>query len=113
MRWLVPVMLLTAVSTSSSQNAPYTLTTEQCRADQKVWSSKLNRDPAAPNVSYDEMTGWNFEMFRCEKVNADLRQSYLNTESAIALAQGRRLFDFISRHHLMRQFSAEDKQGKQ
>lgn len=100
-RWALVVLLL-SLSVGSSRAVADLLTTVRCRADQKAWFPKLNRDPAAANVSYDELNGWNSEMVNCEKVDSDFRQAYVDTEHLVILTQSRRLFDFVNRHHLMR-----------
>jgi hypothetical protein len=92
------------------QHAP---TVEQCRADQRLWFSRLEDLPAIKSVSYKELGNWLVEMGDCEHVNPENQVSVLQHNKAEINAQRvMRLEHFLDRHHLYDQFLAEDAQGK-
>jgi hypothetical protein len=105
----VPLQLIHA------QEVKHAPTVEQCRADQRLWLSKM----AEPNgkgtadVSYKEVKGWVGEMVYCsKKVDPAFGFEYLNAQSEAEATSALRLENFLFRHNLLRQFLAEDAQGK-
>jgi hypothetical protein len=82
--WLL-VLVLVSVSTVGSQEVKHAPTVEQCRADQRLWLSKLESSVADPvaNVSFKELSGWQHEMFECQSVDPEFHNRYYNTHSEI------------------------------
>lgn len=95
----------------NAQEVKHAPTVEQCRADQRLWLSKLE-EPALANVGYYELNGWVMEMSDCETVDPDFSLRYLNTQSETQSEKLDRVADFLRRHNLWDQFIAEDAQGK-
>jgi hypothetical protein len=94
-------------------------TVDQCRADQKLWFSKLDpgadivgtaADPLA-NVSFRELNGWLQEMIDCHIVDPEFSVEYNNNAGEIAGEKFSRVEHFLQRHHLYGQFRVEDVQG--
>jgi hypothetical protein len=95
---------------AQAEHAP---TVTQCRADQRLWFSKLgtpdNLDVA--NVSFTELDDWRLEMGACFVVDPDLRPQYANTISEIYHTMFNRAEDFLARHDLFDEFITEDEKG--
>jgi hypothetical protein len=111
--WLL-VLVLVSFNSLGSQEVKHAPTVEQCRADQKLWLSKLEEpnDAGTSNVSFNELSAWGTEMGDCATVDPSLSSRYRNTETEAAYGRLTRLENFISRHKLIDQFIAEDLQGK-
>ena len=113
MLFAVFLVFVTAISSQELKHAP---TTEQCRADQRLWLSKLEQvnppDPVA-RVGYAELMAWEREMLDCRHVDPERRDLYHNTAAEIDAERADRLATFLFRHGLMDQFYAEEAQGKQ
>jgi hypothetical protein len=113
--WLLLLMVvpLQLVHAQEVKHAP---TAEQCRADQKLWRSKLDQAPipsGVKDVSFMELVNWYTEMKDCISVDPDHRTDYLVTLTSIDSTQMTRIVNFLDRHHLTwNQFLAEDAQGK-
>jgi hypothetical protein len=91
------------------QDAP---TVEQCRADQKLWSSKMEpNDAGVNNVTIDELANWKREMFGCMNTYPESLRLYAFTIDQVTLVQYKRVSSFLVRHNLVGQFIAEDAQG--
>lgn len=88
----------------------YAPTVEQCRADQKLWLSKVEDNADA--VSWKYMDNWFHEMQECMTVDPENKPKYYNTQSEITSFQFVRLWHFLARHNLKDQFLAEDAQGE-
>ena len=58
--------LLGASESLSLQEVKHAPTVEQCRADQRLWLSKLGTNVPAPNT---ELDNWLIEMGYCKKVD--------------------------------------------
>ena len=94
------------------QHAP---TVEQCRADQKLWISKLEQEPVGAgvaNVSFNELNAWTLEMRDCQTVDPEFRWQYYSTQGEARIYQLARVGYFLDRHNLHGQFIAEDAQGQ-
>jgi hypothetical protein len=113
-RFRLLVLVLVSVSTGGSQEVKHAPTVEQCRADQRLWLSKLEQTgtDGTADVGYKELFGWAKEMSECEKVDPELHNRYYNTLGEASSEQIIRLENFLDRHHLWDQFYAEDAQGK-
>jgi hypothetical protein len=112
--WLL-VFILVSVTMVGSQNVKHAPTAEQCRADQRLWLSKLEQvgvpDPI-DYISFQELTEWLGEMGECKHVDPNHRNQYYNTEAEIESVRVIRLQTFLLLHGLMDKFYAEDAQGK-
>ena|SRR5437868_15431799 len=106
---LFTTLLVSLVGAQEIKHAPRI---EQCRADQKLWMSKLEGDNGLKNVSFRELRGWNSVISDCENVDTELHDRYYRTASEITAAMALRLSDFIGRHSLWEKFDIEDEQGK-
>jgi hypothetical protein len=111
--WLI-LMLLAPVQLIHAQEVHHAPTVEQCRADQKLWGSRLlvPNHAGVAHVSYDELEGWIVQMLTCHVVDPAFQRRYDDTNSEIDSEQKSRLLNFIFRHNLLGQFIAEDAQGK-
>src|SRR5215831_1922665 len=106
---LLAVISFQSVHSQEVQHAP---TVEQCRADQRLWFSRLEDEGSVKDVGYKELRSWGIEMGDCERVDPDFYIRYSNTGAEIAYAILMRLEHFLYRHNLRYQFYAEDAQGK-
>jgi hypothetical protein len=70
--------MVTPLQLVHSQEVQHAPTVEQCRADQRLWLSKLE-GPDGTNVTFRELRGWILEMFDCERVDPEFRVRYYNT----------------------------------
>jgi hypothetical protein len=111
--WLL-VLVLVSFNLLGSQEVQHAPTVELCRADQKLWLSKLEEpgNTSLANVTFYELNGWSKEMSDCEKVDPEFHFRYYNTLGEANSEQVLRLTDFLRRHNLWDQFIAEDLQGK-
>jgi hypothetical protein len=107
------VLLLSLTSLFAQDHAP---TVEQCRADQRLWSSVLRDEHAfadavsgLPVQALKQRSG---EMRDCFAVDSENSHDYFVVVSAYATELSGRYRNFISRHSLMAQFLAEDAAGK-
>jgi hypothetical protein len=110
--WLLLAIAVPLQSINAQvQHAP---TVEQCRANQKLWLSKLVEPGTTglAKVTFDELDGWFLAMDECQKVDPELTWRYYNTKGEATNEQLFRLMHFLDRHNLRDQFIAEDKQGK-
>jgi len=104
------LMLAFLVGTSLAQEVKHAPTVEQCRADQKLWLSKVE-DPSASESSR-VLDGWGTEMIECLTVDPTFENRYYNTAAEIHSEQLSRVVNFLSRHNLYTQFLHEDQAGK-
>jgi hypothetical protein len=96
-----------------AQEVKHAPTVEECRADQKLWWAKLEREiPGIASVSFDELDGWDNQMIGCAKGDPEFETRYCNTRSEICGEMQLRLVRFLARHNLYGPFKAEDEQGK-
>jgi hypothetical protein len=111
--WLL-VLVLVSFNSLGSQEVRHAPTVEQCRADQKLWLSKLEEpgSTSLANVTFNELNGWGKEMSDCGKVDPEFHFRYYNTDGEATNEQVLRLEHFLDRHNLFDQFIAEDAQGK-
>jgi hypothetical protein len=112
--WLLILSVL-SVSIVGSQEVKHAPTVAQCRADQRMWLSKLGQTGASDpivDVSYKEMFDWERELMDCKRVDHPNNNGYFITAAAIDAERASRLASFLYRHGLMDQFYAEDAQGK-
>ena len=102
------------------QHAP---TVEQCRADQKLWFSRISddakaeeaeglREPVAHSISFQQLTFLTLEMHDCARIDPEFKKEYYQTSGDAAVTADNRLVHFLYRHNLNQQFLAEDAQGK-
>ena len=111
--WLLLVMvtpLQLIHSQEHSQEVKTRPTVEQCQADQKLWSSKLEEVP--DSVRYSELNDWANTMLDCMKVDPSLQFQYLNLVAEARAEINHRLELFLTRHQLYDKFLDADKQGK-
>lgn len=88
-------------------------TGDQCRADQKLWSSKVEpNDAGVNNVTYEELGSWKREMFDCMNAHPESLRLYAFTIDQVTLVQFNRVSRFLVRHNLAGQFLDEDAQGQ-
>jgi hypothetical protein len=108
------VLALIPFNPIAAQEVQHAPTVDQCRADQRLWLSKLEvpKGAGVANVSYKELDGWFQEMYGCESVDPQHKIQYFNTWSETTIKQQMRLEDYLNRHRLYDQFVAEDAQGK-
>jgi len=112
--WLCLLVGLVAIASAGrAQEVNHALTVEQCRADQKLWFSKLE-DPndGTKHVTWAELRGWVYEMLDCFHVDPPLQWQYANTMGETNAEMTNRLQIFVLRHNLWNQFLAEDAQDK-
>jgi hypothetical protein len=111
---LTALVGLPAVHAQQVHHAP---TVEQCRADQRLWLSKLEdlgRGRAGvATVGYRELDqDWSNQMIECMTVDSENNSRYYNTYGETSAEELLRLENFLRRHNLFDQFLAEDAQGK-
>ena len=105
-----------------SQEVPHAPTVEQCRADQKLWFSKLSddakaeeaeglREPVAHSVSFQQLSFLSLEMHDCARIDPESKDLYYKTSDDAVVTANNRLVHFLHRHNLLSQFLAEDTQG--
>ncbi|MGA2370494.1 MAG: hypothetical protein ABSG11_07480 [Candidatus Korobacteraceae bacterium] len=90
-------------------------TVEQCRADQRLWSSVHDTQDykdAMSRLSAQTLKQRSDEMSDCFAVDSENSHDYFAVVAACGMEMGRRYRHFIERHHLMAQFLAEDAAGK-
>ncbi len=92
-------------------------TVEQCRADQRLWSSVHDTQDykdAMSRLSAQTLKQRSDEMSDCFAVDSENSHDYFAVVAAcgMEMEMGRRYRHFIDRHHLMAQFLAEDAAGK-
>ena len=112
--WLL-LLMVTPLQLVHAQEVHYAPTVEQCRADQRLWLSKLEtKSGTAPltDLIYPELITWSEEMNNCIAVDPDNQIQYYNTLGETTSEEQNRFFDFIVRQNLYDQFRAEDAQGK-
>jgi hypothetical protein len=75
---LLRVLPYQSIQAQEVHHAP---TVEPCRADQKVWLSKLNEphDAGTANVNFPELFGWMREMLDCAEVDPPPHDRYAIT----------------------------------
>lgn len=104
----VAVLFLIAVS-SAQDHAP---TVEQCRADKNLWWDQFDTREAVSKLSAKKINKRSDEMRDCAVVDEENQHSYLQLAGMFQMEYELRLLDFVTRHHLMAQFVAEDADGK-
>lgn len=106
------LFLFLAVSSLAQDHAP---TVEQCRADQRLWSSVHDEyalKDAVSKLSVQTLKQRSHQMNDCFAVDSENGRDYFGLVAAYGLELGRRYKNFIDRHNLMAQFLAEDAAGK-
>jgi len=107
------LLLLSLVTSLCGQDhAP---TVEQCRADQRLWSSVHDTQDykdAMSRLSVQTLKLRSDEMSDCFAVDSVNAHDYFEVVAACGMEMGRRYRHFIDRHHLMAQFLSEDAAGK-
>src|SRR5215472_8064643 len=107
--WLV-LLLVIPYQSIFAQEVKTHPTVEQCQADQKLWSSKLEEAPDSPR--YSELNDWANTMLDCMKVDPSLQFQYLNVVAEARAEINHRFELFLTRHQLYNKFLDADKQGK-
>jgi hypothetical protein len=107
--WLAAV-LMTPLQLIHAQEVHHAPTVEQCRADQRLWQSKLQEHDLA-NVGYKELDSWFDELVACRPVDPNNEKRYFDTAFSVIGQQFGRHLHFLYRHNLYGQFLAEDAQG--
>lgn len=108
------VCLLSLMTSLSGQDhAP---TVEQCRADQRLWSSAMQDDATFAKVvsklSAEILAQRMSQMRDCFAVDGENSRDYFVVNAGYGTELGTRYKDFIARHRLMTQFVTEDAVGK-
>lgn len=101
-------VLLFVAPAFAQDHAP---TTEQCRADQRLWHSEFQKDPAAVTLEYDTLLRRAHEMYDCAKVDPEHQGVYGNTGDGASMAIGIRINHFMTRHSQWDKFFEEDAAG--
>jgi hypothetical protein len=107
----------------STQEVTHASKLEQCRADQKLWFSKISddakaeeaeglREPVAHSLSFQQLNFSILEMHDCARIDPESSDLYYKTSDGAAVTANNRLVHFLDRHNLLSQFLAEDAQGK-
>lgn len=81
---LAGLCLCSLILKAQVQEVHHAPTVEQCRADRRLWQSKVEESDVVRYVSYTELYFWLFEMHECKKVDSGRDLSYYNTASEIA-----------------------------
>jgi hypothetical protein len=98
-------------------------TVEHCRAEQKLWFSKISddakaeeaeglREPVATSISFQQLNFLTLQMHDCARIDPESKKVYYMTSDAALGTANNRLVHFLDRHNLLNQFLAEDAQGK-
>ena len=116
--------VLVSISFNSlwAQEVNHGLTVERCRADQKVWFSKMSddakaeeaeglREPVAHSISFQQLTFLTLGMHDCARIDPEFKKEYYQTSGDAVVAANNRLVNFLYRHNLLNQFLAEDADG--
>jgi len=80
--WRLLAMIAAPPQLIHSREVKHAPTIEQCRADQKLWLSKIEETDYLP-VSFRELQGWATEMEDCVKVDPDFRTASRHTECEV------------------------------
>jgi hypothetical protein len=101
------VVLLAASLTGQVEHAP---TVAQCRADQRLWRSQLDKD--ASSLKYAALRTMAEEMIACDTVDPPNHQDYYDAATIASTNIVIRMSAFMQRHQLWHEFLAEDAAGK-
>src|SRR5271156_6720036 len=93
-----------------AQGVEHAPTVEQCRADARLWSHKLSRQPV--DAAMATVNVWLKEMSECRDVDQPYESDYLGVLIQIEADEARRFIHFIKRAGLANRFEAEDAAGK-
>ena len=107
--WLIlsAAGILTVSMCGQVEHAP---TVAQCQADQRLWSSQIER--SASTLTFDVLKSRGREMIECYDVDPANAKDYYTTASSATAVTAARLSKFIQRHQLWDKFIAEDAAGK-
>jgi hypothetical protein len=103
------LLLFLPAPSFSQDHAP---TVEQCRADQRLWSSVVHDKDAVSKLSAQTLTKRSEEIQDCFAVDPENSNDYFYLMVGYGVALSVRYKDFIQRHNLTAQFLAEDAAGK-
>ena len=120
--WLL-VVVFVSFNSLWSQEVKHAPTVEQCRADQKLWLSKISddakaeeaeglREPVAASISFQQLNFCSLEMHDCARIDPEFKKEYYQTSGDATVTANNRLVHFLYRHNLNQLFLAEDAQGK-
>lgn len=99
-----------AASTQDSvQHAP---TIEQCRADEAVWTSKINSKWDMSDLNFPSLETQANEMDQCRVIDPQGALGYFAVEALTRDFAERRMGNFLQRHNLGKQFLDEDAAGQ-
>jgi hypothetical protein len=112
MRLAVVLALLFLSASVAKPQVEHAPTMAQCRADQRVWLSKIEEGDREQLPTFTVLSGWASEMNDCQKVDPTKAWSYNNAGGEIVAEQAARQLNFIRRHELYQRFIDEDAAGK-
>ena len=113
MKTLIAFAALTLlVGTPLAQQPQHATTVEQCRADQRLWLSRLEANNGARDITVGTLIDWQIEMDDCSAVDPTNSHAYDRTGCEIMAAKDLRRMHFLERHNLMKQFVDEDAAGE-
>lgn len=111
MRKTVLAAAVLIVAPAFAQDVKHAPTTEQSRADYRLWFSKLE-DPRGTDAFTQEVLGqWYGEMGDCVAVDPAYDWHYVNVQSEICAERSLRMQHFLKRHNLIEQYVSEDQAG--
>jgi hypothetical protein len=121
--WLLLLPIAVPLQSIHAQEVHHVPTVERCRADQKLWFSKISddakveeaeglREPVAHSISFQQLNFVNSEMHDCARIDPESSGLYYRTSGDAEVTANNRLVHFLHRHNLSSQFLDEDAQGK-
>ena len=106
-------LLAHMVSPCLAQEMNHAPTVSQCRAEQRLWLSKLEQyPPDVAEVSYGDLQYWTLDMVVCANLDAGHEVFYLNTYSMADHERIKRLEGFLHQRTLFYEFLKQDAQDK-
>ena len=100
------VVLLFLLTVATAQDhAP---TVQQCQADRLLWWDQFDTPEVIATLSYRKLSERSGEMIDCSAVDDEHKESYRRLVAMFQMEIAQRLLSFVTRHHLMAQFMAED-----
>lgn len=108
--WLL-LMLVIPYQSTFAQEVEHAPTVEQCRADQQLWVSELERSSYAL-TPFEVLQARVLKMVSCATIDPAFKGKYHNVEAEIMTAEAIRISTFLTRHDLWNQFLIEDGQAQ-
>ena len=103
------VLLLLLTASFAQEHAP---TVQQCQANRLLWWDQFDTPKVISKLPAKKLNERSDEMHDCAVVDEENQHSYLQLAGMFQMEYELRLLDFVTRHHLMAQFMAEDAAGK-